>query len=252
MKKNMVLAVLVTLTLLASMPLGAVAQADSARQGSGRSDASSAPGHTLDLDQARERLEQAIERRLDRVDRLQERVRSSDALAPGHAAQLTSELSRAQRGLSALLPEVARADTLEGLRSIATELVEDYRIYLVMTPKTLLTIASDHGVAVSGRMSGISARIAEAVERAANAGFDVTDVEALVGSADEMIANGLRFIDPVAEMVLPMQPADYPDPAETVLYEAHQSALEARAELREAATVLREAADLLRDIVGAG
>lgn len=249
MKKSMVLGIVATMTLLASMPLGAAAQADPAGLGSGRSVTTSAPGHTPDLDQAKERLERAIERRLDRVHRLQERVGSSDALAPGHAAQLTSELSRAQGGLSALLPEVARADSMEGLRSIAAQMVEGYRIYLVMTPKTLLTIASDHGVAVSERMSGISARIAEAAERATNAGFDVTDVEALVGSADEMIADGLRLIDPVAEMVLPMQPVDYPDPAETVLYEAHQSALEARAELREAATVLREAAKVL---LGAG
>lgn len=251
MKKHMVLAIVATLTLMASMPLGAAAQDDSAGQHPGRSGATSAPSHTPDLDQAKERLEQAIERRLDRVDRLQERVRSSDALTPGHAAQLTSELSRVQGGLSALLPEVARADTIEGLRSVATHMVEDYRIYLVMTPKTLLTIASDHGVAVSERMSGISARVGASADRAANAGFDVAEVEALVGSADEMIADGLRLIDPVAEMVLPMQPADHPDPAETVLHEAHESALEARAELREAASVLREAADLLRDIVDA-
>lgn len=252
MKKYMALAVVATLTLVASIPLGAAAQAASDGHGTGHSDTSSAPSHTPDLDQAKDRLEQAIDRRLDRVDRLRERVRSSDALTPGHAAQLTSELSRAQGGLSALLLEVARADTLEGLRSIATEMVEDYRIYLVMTPKTLLAIASDHGVAVSERMSAISARVAEAAQRAAGAGFDVTGVEALVSAADEMIAEGLRLIDPVAETVLPMQPADHPDPAETVLYEAHQSALEARAELREAATLLRDAADLLREVVGAG
>lgn len=252
MKKNMVLAVVATLTLMASMPLGAAALAASDEQGFGRSGTTSATGHTPDLDRAKERLEQAIERRLDRVDRLQEGVRSSDALSPGHAAQLTSELSRAQGGLSALLPEVARADTMEGLRSIATDMVEDYRIYVVMTPKALLTIASDHGVVVSGRMSGISAKVAEAAERAAHAGFDVIEVEALVGSAEALIADGLRLIDPVAEAVLPMQPADYPDPAETVLHEAQQSAQEGRAELREAASILREAAQLLRGIVGAG
>lgn len=251
MRKHIAIAIIATLTLMASMPLAATAQAELAGKESGRSDTTSVSDRSLDLGRAKERLEHAIERRLERVDRLQERVRSSDALTAGHAAHLNSELSQAQGGLSALLPEVARADTLEELRSIATEMVEGYRIYVVMTPKTLLTIASDHGVTVSGRSSGVSARIAEAAERAAGAGFDVTEVEALLGSADEMIAAGLGLIDPVAESVLRMQPADYPDPAETVLYEAHQSAREARDLLREAASVLRQAADLLRDIVRA-
>lgn len=247
MKRNTALAIIATLTLMASMPLGAAAQEEAVGQENGLP----APTSVSDLERAKERLEQAIERRLDRIDRLQERVRSSGALTTDHAAQLTTELSRAQGGLSALLPEVARADTMEGLRSIATEMVEDHRIYLVMTPKTLLTIASDHGVAVSERMIGISASIAGAAERAADVGFDVTEVEALLITADEMITGGLRLFDPVAETVLPMQPADYPDPAETVLFDAHQSALEARTILREAASVLREAASLLRDIVGA-
>ena len=201
------------------------------------------------LDRAKAWLESAIERRLEQVDRLQEHVRSSDSLAPEHAAQLTSELSRAQGGLRSLLPEVARAETAGELRAIANEMVEDYRIYVLMTPKTFLTVASDHGVALAERGTAHSSAIAEAARRAEAEGLDVSGVWALLARAEESIAAGLSLIDPVAEQVLPLQPADYPDPAQGVLEDAHADAVAARAEYHDAVDALREAEETLREIV---
>lgn len=251
MKKRVVLATLAALTLLTAMPVAAIAQTDSApvdpavRVGDTR-----ITDRAPDLDRVKARLEAAIERRLERIDRLQEKVRSNPAITADHAAQLTAELSRAQGGLTALLPEVRRAATLEELRTIANEMVVDYRIFALMTPKTVLAIVSDVGVVMAERGSEIVSRISEAADRAEAAGHEVGRVRELLDEADRSIAEGLALVDPVAETVLPLQPADYPDPARAVLVDAHDDAAEGRALYRTAATTIHEAAALLREIVG--
>ncbi len=249
--KKRTLTALAALTLLASMPVAAIAQTDSAPiDRSAPSRDTFAGDRTLDLDRVKARLEGAIDRRLQQIDRLQEKVRSSDAITPGHGAQLTTELSQAQGGLRALLPEVRRAETLEELRGIANEMVEDYRIFALMTPKTVLVIVSDTGVVMAERGSEVVARISATADRAEEAGHEVGEVRELLGQAERLIAEGVGLIGPIAETVLPLQPADYPDPARTVLAGAHDDAVEGRTVYRSAASTIREAVALLREIIG--
>lgn len=190
-----------------------------------------------------------IDHRLNRVDRLQQAVRNSDAITSGHAAHLTTDLNESEAGLRTLESLAGSATTVEQLRSIQKEMVEGHRIFVLRSPQTALVIASDLGVKLADRLENVAARLNEAADRAEEAGFDVTEVRALVDDGQALTAEALAIVDPVAESVLPLEPSDYPDPAKATLRAGRDSIHDGRQTYRSAADALRQAGQLLAEIV---
>ena len=190
-----------------------------------------------------------IDRRLNRVDRLQQAVRNSDAITAGHAAHLTTDLKESEAGLRSLENLAGSATTVEQLRSIQKEMVEGHRIFVLRSPQTALVIGSDLGVKVADRLGNVAARVNEAAVRAEEAGFDVGEVRTLVDEGQRLTGEALAIVDPVAESVLPLEPGDYPDPAQSTLRAARDSIHEGRQTFRTAADSLRQAGELLAEII---
>lgn len=244
MKTKLIAALMAALMLAAALP--AAAQTDTTVD-----DTEQAEGpRDRVLEELRERVLYQLERRLDRIDRLQFEIRSSETVAPEHAAHLTTELSASKGGLTALELMARQATTFEQLRAIQQEMVIEHRIFALRTPQTGLVLASDFGVAVADRLGGVAETVAEAAARAADAGYDVSEVEALIDQATDLTAVGLALVDPVAELVLPLEPVDFPDPARSVMEDARDDMIDGRDTYREARDTLREAGRLLADIVG--
>ena len=66
------------------------------------------------IDQLRERVLEALDRRLVRIDRLQEAIKDSETIEPGNAAHLTADLSASQGQLTALVAKATSASTGSG------------------------------------------------------------------------------------------------------------------------------------------
>ncbi len=206
--------------------------------------------HGRHLEELRERVIRQIENRLDRIDRLQARIKDSETVEPQNAAHLTADLSSSQGGLTALLAKTRAASSIDELRVVFESVVYDHRIYALRTPQTGLVLASDFGVAVADRLGSVADTISEAAERAAEAGYDVSEVEAMIAEAEAITDDALAVVEPVAETVLPLEPADVPDPSRAILEQAHSDMLDGRETYRAAHGTLRDAARLLADIVG--
>lgn len=190
-----------------------------------------------------------LEHRLNRVDRLQQAVRSSEAITPGHAAHLTTDLNESEAGLRTLQGLAGSATSVEQLRSIQNEMIEGHRIFVLRSPQTALVIASDIGVKVADRLGNVADRIEEAADRAEEAGFDVSEVRALVEQGKTLTGEALAVVDPVAESVISLEPSDYPDPAKAVLRSGRDSVHDGRQIFRNAADSLRDAGELLAEII---
>jgi hypothetical protein len=203
------------------------------------------------IERMRDRLLEALDRRLDRIDRLQFEIKESETIEPEHAAHLTADLSASQGGLTALVAKTESADTVEELGAIFDEMVYEHRIFALRTPQTWLVLASDFGVGVAGRLESVAQTLDDAAARAAEAGYDVSEVESLVDEAQGWTAEGLALVDPVAETVLPLEPEDVPDPARAVMEGARDDMFDGREAFRSARDALRQAAELLADILGA-
>jgi hypothetical protein len=202
------------------------------------------------IEHLRERVLNALDRRLDRIDRLQSKMKASETIEPEHAAHLTADLSASQGQLTALVAKTNSASTFEELGEIVDEMVYEHRIFALRTPQTSLVLASDFGVSVADRLESAAQTLSDAATRAGEAGYDVSEVESLIERAQIATNDGLALVDPVAETVLPLEPADVPDPARQIMEAARDDMEEGRDSYRAARDTLRRAAELLAEIVG--
>lgn len=204
------------------------------------------------IEQLRERVLEALDRRLVRIDRLQEAIKESETVEPQNAAHLTADLSASQGQLTSLVAKANSAESFEDLAEIVDEMVYDHRIFALRTPQTWLVLASDFGVSVADRLESAADSLTEAVERAKEAGYEVGEVESLIDEARASTGEGLGLVEPVAETVLPLEPPEVPDPARAIMEEARDDMFAGRDAYHSAHDTLRRAAELLGEIVGGG
>ena len=233
-----VIVALATLTMALALPMAAHAQ-------EGDTEASSE--HSIH--EIKDRARAAIDRRLDTLDRLTDRVDGASHISPQHAAALTGDYRAASNGLTGLAGEIENASTVEELRTLVPLIATDYRVYLVIVPKSYEVSASDRvGVAVDS-LAGTADRLEAAIERATDAGFDATGAQRWLTSARDEIAEARRTGVPVADDVIDLDAGDWEEPAKSTLEEGRRRLDNARIDLRQAHGSLTKAAAALRDAI---
>src|SRR5580692_9518193 len=118
------------------------------------------------------------------------RVSQLDALAAA-AGNTANHLSTGDRqtlqhdittvelpGIQTLQSQAQSAMTCAGLRLVAHSMVYNYRVYVVMTPQTHLTIAMDDETYIEGVFVNLEPKIATAIQNAQAGGKDVTAAQA--------------------------------------------------------------------------
>lgn len=201
---------------------------------------------TGDVDSVKDRAQAAIDRRLETIDRLRERVTSHPHVTGSHQGELLGELGRSEAGLNTLSAEIRQAETIEELRELVPKIATDFRIYLVVAPKVKQVLGSDTVVAVGDRLEDAAARLGDWIARAVEAGVDVTEAQAHFEDMWAETAAAVGLGGPVAGTVLPLTPADWPDPARSVLEQGRADLMEARELLRAARHSARETFQALR------
>ncbi|HHC09347.1 MAG TPA: hypothetical protein ENK55_11615 [Actinobacteria bacterium] len=238
-------------SLLLGAPTAALAQStDAADRVAKVTDRPTDQPPVVDLEAARRRLLAAIDRRLETLERLTNVVTGHPHVTDRHEAKLLADYARAAQGLRELRTRAEAATTREELKEIAESMVVDYRIYLVVVPKTYGVLFSDTVVAAADRMDEFADRLAEAIERAAEAGYDVSEARRWLVVARDEIDEGRRAGGPVADMVIDLEASDYPEPATSTFADAKRRLENARLDLREARKALTKSLTALREAIG--
>lgn len=223
MRKSLVAAL--TALLVVAAPAAGIAQTD---------DTAARVPAGADIDDVKARALEAIDQRLETIDRLRAAVTAHPHVTGEHQGALLGELGRAEAGLQSLAAQIRAAETLEELRVLVPKIATDFRIYLVVVPKVWEVLGSDTVVAVAARLEGAAGSIAEWIARAEEAGLDVTEAAAHLAEMERHIESAVSLGDPVAEEVLPLTAADWPDPAQRVLTAGKKDLQAARQQLKEA------------------
>jgi len=210
-----------TALMILTVPLGAAAQTE-------EPDRPATAEENLEIDDVKERALAAIDARLDTIARLRERITSHPHVTGEHQGELLGELGRAEAGLHSLAAEIRTAESMAELRVLVPKIAEDFRIYLVVVPKVNLVLGSDSVVAAAGRLGEAAELLQSWIDRAADAGYDVTEAEAHLAEMRRQIADAVSLGAPVAAAVLPLTAADWPDPAERILADARAGLVAAR------------------------
>ena len=229
------LAIVGALSLVMALPTTANAQENSANDDERHS-----------IEDVKERAAEAIERRLATLDRLTEKASTSPHLTDEHETALLSDYRVASNGLEQLGDDIAQAQTAEELRSLVPLIATDYRVYLVIVPKSAEVGASDRVMSAVERLTAVAMTLHEAADRAEAAGFDITETRRWLISAADEIAEANRTGVPVADMVIDLDAGDWEEPAKSMLEDGKRRLENARVDLRQAHGSLQQAREALR------
>lgn len=242
MKKLLVM--LTALLIVSSVPATALAQEAPAAE-------SDAAGERT-IERLKDRAEQAIEKRLDTIDRVTEALQDAGHLTDDHERILIGELGSSADGLSALGREIEAAGTIAELRELIPLIFEDYRIYAVVVPKAHLVAVADTVIAVVDRVGLVAGSLQDAIDRLNSAGFDTREAEEALAEMVESLGQADSLAGPVPDSVLPLLPADWPDPAQGILEGAHADLRSAREHVASAVRSAHEVGRILRDLLREG
>ena len=204
---------------------------------------------TSPLEELKTEAEAAIAQRLDTITELRDVLEASEYVTAPHAKQLLDDLSTTRTSLESLRTHVHESDTLEELLELVPTIATDHRVYLVLVPKTFAVLGSDVVSAITIEMTKVETAIGTAIQSVADAGFDTEEVQ---GTFDAAVANRVLAHDlaaPVADLVIDLNAAHWPDPARGQLASGRESLVDAQHAARDAAAGYRETIGELRRLI---
>ena len=162
--------------------------------------------------QAQQAVEAALAGRVTQLNALSTAANNTaNHLTPGDRQTLVNDITTAELpGIQTLQTEVQQVATCKGLRAVAHSMVYDYRVYVVMTPQTHLTIVTDDETYIEGVFTNLEPTIATAIQNAANSGKDVTAAQAAFTDLKSQVSAAQAETNGQSAQVLAQTPTGYP------------------------------------------
>jgi hypothetical protein len=177
--------------------------------------AGAASVRTNDITAIQTRCEHAIDQRLTTLADLTERVGGAQHLSAEDRNELTAEIDHDTSGLSALRTTIAGESSPASLRHDCRAIVDDYRVYVLLAPKTHLVVGADAADAALDAFSSADASLSAAIEHARTNGTDpakLADAQTKQQDMDAQAAHARGLVDPVDPVVpavIVLTPADF-------------------------------------------
>jgi hypothetical protein len=192
----------------------------------------------------RDRCLHAVDRRLDRLDRAKERISGARHLTDVHRRMLTDQLTATAASLTSLRGKLA-TDSGDALKDACRSVAVDHRVFVMVLPRARLVAAGDAELTAVGKLEDVAKRLQDAIDKAADAGRDVTEERADLVSMRRYVESAHDDAAGIAGRILDLTPADWNDD-HTVLDPARKAAVDARLDLRSAHRLAKEIRQDLR------
>jgi hypothetical protein len=194
-----------------------------------------------------------IDRRITTLDELNTRVTGSKAISDPHKAQLQHSgpnpvnYDAEKAGLTALKAQIDGETDLQALRADIEKIAPEFRVYLLVVPKTHLTDAADAGSLAVGKLDELAVKLQGLIDKAAAKGKDVTQANALLADMKAKTGQAGALIAPIVGSLMPVSAADYnAGPGKTAIENARTAAKQARDLLKAARADAKQIIDLLK------
>jgi hypothetical protein len=162
--------------------------------------------------QAQQRVEAALSARVTQLNALASAAGSTaNHLTTGDRQTLSNDINTVDLpGIQALQPQAQQATTCPQLRAVAHSMVFTYRVYMVMTPQTHLTIVADDESYVEGVFVNLESTIAQAIQNAQAHGKNTTAAQAAFTDLKNQVASAQSETAGQSATVLAQTPAGAP------------------------------------------
>jgi hypothetical protein len=159
---------------------------------------------------------------------------AANHLTTGDRQTLVNDITNVELpGIQALQTQVQTVSTCPALRVIARSMVFNYRVYVVMTPQTHLTIVMDDETYIEGVFVNLEPQIATAIQNAQAAGKDVTNAQTAFNDLKSQVSTAQTATNGQSAQILAQTPTGYPGNW-NVFLTARTNGANARADLRAA------------------
>jgi hypothetical protein len=192
----------------------------------------------------RDRCLHAVDRRLDRLDRANERIRGARHLTDAHQTMLTDQLTATAASLTRLRGKIV-SEAGDALKEDCRSVAVDHRVYVLVLPRARLVAAGDAELAAVGKFVDVARKLEAAIDKAADAGRDMTEERADLASIRAYVDSARDGASGIAGSILDLTPADW-NADHTVLDPARKAAIDARLDLRSAHRLANEIRQDLR------
>jgi len=161
------------------------------------------------LEYIKSRANLEIDRRLERLRKLDSAISGATRLTETNKSTLTTEVNSEIAGLTRLQQQIDSDTDTDTARIDAQAIFNDYRVYALILPKVWLVRVADDQQVVESKSNILSGKLQTRINQAQNKGRDVTAMQV---SLNDMIAKTVaaqKLSSMVEEKVLPLQPTDY-------------------------------------------
>ncbi len=150
-----------------------------------------------------------IDRRLVTITKLQGRVSAARGLTDADRAALQSQLAADTSGLTALRATIDGETNVTALRADLKQIVTNFRIYVLMAPKTAEVIAADTELAAVTRLGTVESRLQARIDADNAAGKDTTQAQSDLAAMQAKVVQVALLVQGIPPAVLPLTPAQY-------------------------------------------
>lgn len=215
--------------------------------GEGSSSSASAPNCRTDFSMWQQTVEQDLTNRVNQLATLTDRVNSAQYLTSADRSTLQGLLAAETSGIEALVSKVPTDTTCVALRADAHSMVYNYRVYLVMTPQTDLTIVADTETAIASNFEGLEPSLQAAIA-SMPAGEPQTNAQAAYTDLVSQVSGAQSAVDGLSVTLLAQTPAGCPG-NRPVFAGAKATETTARADLKAAENDVKQ---IIHDLSVAG
>lgn len=194
---------------------------------------SSPTSSTSTLEALRAKCLAAIDVRLPALAAARADVASNQDTTADHKAALESDIDQTTARLQTLQGEIQADTDLKDLRDHCQSIFQDNRVFALVLPRARLVVGADTAGVAGDTLTDIAGKLAAAIQKAQDAGRDVTQAKADLDAMKAQIASGVAAAASVPGAVLGLTPADW-NANHDVLTPARQSLRVARTDLKVA------------------
>lgn len=198
-------------------------------------------GATLGYIKTRAKVE--VDRREVALTALKTRVDGAKRVTADHRSTLDGQIVAAADGLRSLNAKIQADTDVTTARADAQRIVTDYRVFVLVEPRTHLVIAADIDTAGATRLTAVADKLDAAIAKAQANGKDVTGAKTALADMRSQISAAQAKSTAVPGSVLPLTAAGYPGNKPTLtaardsLRAAHD---ELKAAIADARTVIAD------------
>ena len=162
--------------------------------------------------QAQQLVQTELTGRIVQLQQLSSEVaNTANYLTPSDRQALENDIDGFELpGIEALKTQTEQATTCAQLRDDAHSMVFTYRVYLVMTPQTHLTIVADNETDIENLLSSLEPTINSAIEKAQTNGANVSGSEVAFKELKTLVAAAQDETSGLSAQLLAQTPAGSP------------------------------------------